>query len=175
MAGFLQGRFPLRPQGTCFEYNYLFDYEESQNSLEKILDQLLSCNYFKDGWKEAVIELIDWIDMWNHTIDPNFSPNLFKEITESIYIIKDMYSENSQNPPRPVILLKHIDDNKYSVVQGGSLCNCNYENASKQVVIQDCYGYIIAKRIKELFTIIDLWLEESGSEIILDPHYYVIK
>ena len=85
-----------------------------------------------------------------------------------------MYSENSQNPPRSVILLKHIDD-KYSVVQGGSLCNCNYESASKQVVIQDCYGYIIAKRIKELFTIIDLWLEESGSEIILDPHYYIIK
>lgn len=161
-------------QTKTLGFYYLFDYEESQNSLEKILDQLLSCNYFKDGWKEAVIELIDWIDMWNHTIDPHFSPNLFKEITESI-IIRDMYSENSQNPPRSVILLKHIDDNKYSVVQGGSLCNCNYENASKQVVIQDCYGYIIAKRIKELFTIIDLWLEESGSEIILDPHYYVIK
>lgn len=162
-------------QTKTLGFYYLFDYEESQNSLEKILDQLLSCNYFKDGWKEAVIELIDWIDMRNHTIDPHFSPNLFKEITESIYIIRDMYSENSQNPPRSVILLKHIDDNKYSVVQGGSLCNCNYENASKQVVIQDCYGYIIAKRIKELFTIIDLWLEESGSEIILDPHYYVIK
>ena len=75
-------------QTKTLGFYYLFDYEESQNSLEKILDQLLSCNYFKDGWKEAVIELIDWIDMWNHTIDPHFSPNLFKEITESIYIIR---------------------------------------------------------------------------------------
>lgn len=162
-------------QTKTLGFYYLYDYEESQNRLEKILDQLLSCNYFNDGWKETVIELIDWIDMWNHTIDPHFTPNLFKKLTESTYIIKDMYSENPQNPPSSVILLKHIEDNKYSVVQGGSLSNCNFENASKLVVIQDCYGYIIAKRIKELFAIIDLWLEESGSEIILDPHYYIIK
>jgi len=30
------------------------------------------------------------------------------------------------------------------------------ENATKLVCIQDCYGYIIAKKIKELFAIIDL-------------------
>ena len=31
-----------------------------------------------DGWREAVINLIDWLDMWNHTIDSHFSPNLFQ-------------------------------------------------------------------------------------------------
>lgn len=156
-------------------FYYLFDYEESQNQLEKILNQLLSCEYFADKWRETVIELIDWIDMWNHTIDPHFVPNLFKELMDSEYLIKDMHNENPKNPPNAVLLLKHIEDNKYSVIQGGSLNNCNYENASKLVVVEDCYGYIIAKRIKEVFAIIDLWLEESGSEIILNPHYYLIK
>lgn len=155
-------------------FYYLFDYEESQAKLENLLNQLLSCNYFFDGWREAVINLIDWIDMWNHTIDPHFSPNLFQVICNSNYAIKDMNMENSQNPPKSVLLLKHIKDEQYSVVQGGSLSNINYEFARKIVCIQECYSYIIAKRIKEFLLHLDFWLNESGSEIILDPHYYII-
>ena len=67
-----------------------------------------------------------------------------------------------------------IKDNQYSIVQGGRLCKCNYEYATKIVCIQVCYGYIVANRVKEFLASLDLWLEESGSEIILDPHYYLI-
>lgn len=155
-------------------FYYLFDYEESQMKLESLLNQLLSCNYFFDGWREAVINLIDWLDMWNHTIDSHFSPNLFQSTHNSNYAIKDMNEENSQNPVKSVMLLKHYKDDQYSVVQGGSLSKFNYENAVKIVCIQDCYGYIIAKRIKEFLSHLDFWLEESGGEMILDPHYYII-
>ena len=154
-------------------FYFVFDYGNSQKKLEEILNQLLSCSYFMDGWREAVINLIDWLDMWRHTIDPHFSPNLFKYATESEYAIKDMHAENSENPPKSVLLLKHIRDNQYSVVQGGTLGNWEY--ADKLVCVQDCYGYIIAKRIKEFLSHLDSWLEESGSEIILDPHYYLIR
>lgn len=154
-------------------FYYLYDYEESQNKLEKLLDQLLSCNYFVDGWREAVINFIDWIDMWTHTVDPHFSPKLFKNILDSEYIIKDMHSENPNNPPKSVILLKHEKEDQYRVVQGGSLSQ--YKFANKIVCLQDCYGYKIACRIKEFIEYMDFWLEESGSEIILDPHYYVVK
>lgn len=157
-------------------FYFLFDYEESQMKLESLLNQLLSCNYFFDGWREAVINLIDWIDMWNHTIDAHFSPNLF-QIThdDSNYIIKDMHIENPQNPPKSVLLLKSLENEQYSVVQGGSLSSANYELAKRIVRIQDNYDYIIAKRIKEFLLHLDFWLKESGGEIILDPHYYIIK
>ena len=156
-------------------FYYLFDYEESQMKLENLLNQLLSCNYFFDGWREAVINLIDWIDMWNHTIDSHFSPNLFQATHNSNYAIKNMHTENPQNPPNSVLLLKHHKKDQYSVIQGGFLSNSNYTPAGKIVCIQECYGYKIAKMIKEFLSYFDFWLEESGSEIILDPHYYIIK
>lgn len=151
----------------------MFDYDSTQKKLEEILNQLLSYNYFADGWRETVINLIDWIDLWTHTMDSHFSPNLFRYANKSKYAIKDMHAENADNPPRSVLLLKHIQDDQYSVVQGGSLRNWEY--ADKLVCVQDCYGYIVAKRIKEFLSILDSWLDESGSEIILDPHYYMIK
>lgn len=155
-------------------FYYLFDYEEFQAKLENLLNQLLSCNYFFDGWREAVINFIDWIDMWHHTVDVHFSPSLFKTTRDSNYAIKDMHVENSQNSPKSVLLLKHLKDEQYSVVQGGSLSNINYELARKMVCIQECYGNIIAKRIKEFLLHLDFWLNESGGDIILDPHYYMI-
>jgi hypothetical protein len=128
----------------------MFDYDSTQKKLEEILNQLLSYNYFADGWCETVINLIDWIDLWTHTMDSHFSPNLFKYANKSKYAIKDMHAENADNPPRSVLLLKHIQEDQYSVVQGGSLRNWEY--ADKLVCIQDCYGYITAKRIKEFLS-----------------------
>ena len=155
-------------------FYYLFDYEESQEKLETLLNQLLSCSYFSDGWREAIINFIDWLDMWKHTIDSHFSPNLFQTAQDSCYKIKDMQMENPQNPPKSVVLLKHYKDEQYHVVQGGSLSSFNYELAEKIVCIQDCYGKLIATRIKEFLSHLGFWLEESGGEIILDPHYYFI-
>ena len=86
-----------------------------------------------------------------------------------------MHIENPQNPPKSVLLLKSIENEQYSVVQGGSLSSANYELAQRIVRIQDNYDYIIAKRIKEFLLHLDFWLKESGGEIILDPHYYIIK
>ncbi len=165
----------LLAQTETLGFYYLFDYKDAQLKLEKLLDQLLSCDYFADSWRETVINLIDWIDIWNHTIDPHFSPKLFKKTVDSSYEIKDMYAGNSSNPPNSVIMIKHRNGNEYSVVQGGSLSKCNYQFSKKIVCIQDCYGYIIAKRIKEFFANLNLWMEESGHEIILDPHYYLIN
>ena len=154
-------------------FYYLYDYENDQMILEELLNQLLSSNCFSDSWTEAVINFIDWLDSWNNTIDSHFSPNLFETSRVSEYIIKDMHEENPQNPPKSVMLLKHIEDNEYSVVQGGTLNNS--EIADRIVSIQDCYGYKIATRFKEFFEYLDFWLEESGSEIILDPHYYLMR
>lgn len=159
-------------QTETLGFYYLYDYENSQAKLEQLLNQLLSCNYFFDGWRESVINLINWIDMWNHTIAPHFSPNLFKKVADSNYVIKDMKKENPLNPPNSVMLLKHYKDNQYRVIQGGVLSN--YEFADKIVCLQDCYGYKFANGIKEFLSYLDFWLEESGNEIILDPHYYFI-
>lgn len=154
-------------------YYFLYNYDDTQLQLETILNQLLSCSYFADSWRVTVIHLIDWIDMWNHTVDPHFSPNLFKSVTDSEYIIQDMHKENPKNPPNSVVLLKHYKDNEYTVIQGGSFSDNDLGN--KIVCLQDCYGYIFACRIKEFLSHLDYWLEESGSEIILDPHYYLLQ
>ncbi len=163
----------LLSQSKTLGYFFYYNYDDSQLQLETILNQLLSYNYFSDSWRITVIYLIDWIDMWNSDIDPHFSPNLFKSVTDSSYIIKDMHKENPKNPIDSVILLKHYEGNQYEVVQGGALSN--KEIGNKIVCLQDCYSYKFASRIKEFLSHLDYWLEESGSEIILDPHYYLIR
>lgn len=163
----------LLSQCKTLGYFFFYNYDDSQIQLETILNQLLSYSYFSDSWRVTVIHLIDWIDMWNHTVDPHFSPNLFKSTTDSDYIIKDMDKENSKNPPNSVVLLKRYKDDKYTIVQGGSFKGNIL--GDKIVCLQDCYGYIFARRIKEFLAHLSYWLDESGSEIILDPHYYLIR
>lgn len=156
-------------------FYYLFDYEEFQLRLESILNQLLSCNYFYDGWREAVINFIDWIDIWKNTIDPHYSPNLLQIINDSNYAIKDMHEENFQNPFNSVLLLKQINGSQYSTIQGGFLTKSNYSCARKIVCINEKYGLIITKRVMEFLSNLNFWMEESGNEIILDPHYFIIN
>lgn len=163
----------LLSQSKTLGYFFYYNYDDSQLQLETILNQLLSYNYFSDSWRITVIYLIDWIDMWNSDIDPHFSPNLFKSVTDSSYMIKDIHKENPKNPIDSVVLLKHYEGNQYKVVQGGALSN--KEIGKKIVCLQDCYSYKFASRIKEFLSHLDYWLEESGSEIILDPHYYLIR
>lgn len=154
-------------------YYFLCNYDNDQLQLETILNQLLSCSFFADSWRVTVIQLIDWIDMWKHTVDPHFSPNLFKAIKNSEYIIKDMHKENLKNSPHSAVLLKHYKDDEYTIVHACSFVD--NELGIKLVCLQDCYGYIFARRIKEFLSHLDYWLEESGSEIILDPHYYLMR
>ena len=156
-------------------FYYLLDYEDTQQKLEQILNQLLSCSYFYDSWRAIVIELIDWIDMWTHSTDLNYSPNLLEIKNESQYRIQNMNSVNLSNPINSVLLLKHHKDNEYTVIQSGFLTQSNYEMATKMVQVQKRYSEIIAGRIQEFFECLDMWLDESGNEIILDPHYYIIK
>lgn len=156
-------------------FYYLFDYQNVQRRLEQLLDQLLSCNYFMDSWKISIIQLIDWIDMWDHAKDSHFSPNLFKIGSNTSYRIKDMHFENQTNPINSVLLLKELNEKKYVVIRGGSLKTADYQLAIKTVCIQEKYGLLIAKEIKEYFRLLDYWLAESGDEIILDPHYYILK
>ncbi len=160
-------------QSETLGFYFLNDYYNSQEKLEEILNQLLSSNFFYDSWSEAVIYLIDWIDLWMHTIDPHFVSKMFKTIKDCDYVIKDMHIENSDNPPKSVLLLKHVKDNQFSVVQGGELSNHKFAN--KIVCLHDSYGYIFAKRIKSFFNHLNFWLDESGNEIILDPHYYLLR
>lgn len=154
-------------------FYYLFDYDEAQNQLETLLNQLLSCGYFIDDWREAVINFIDWIDLWHHSVKFHFAPDLFKSTCSSCYALKDMHQENVCNPPNSVLLLRHLQNDEYIVVQSGSIVH--KETATKLVCINEKYSDIIAKRIKEFFIYLDFWIEQSGGEILLDPHYYIIR
>jgi len=153
-------------------FYYRFDYEEYQVKLETILDKLLSCDYFINSWREAVINFINWIDMWTHSIEEHFSPGLLIEVAPTDYRIKKMAYENSANPRNSVILMKHIEKDKFRVIQGGFLSNTS--QADQRVVIDKKYALLIATRIKELLHNINFWMNESGDEFVLDPKYYVI-
>lgn len=155
-------------------FYYLYDYDNLKQELEQIFNQLLSSEYFADGWRISVIELINWISMWNNIFRPHLEDKLFKNIKGSKYKIKDMHLENPDNPKNSVVLLKHHEADEYVVIQGGTLCKYNYDLSKKIVCLQDSYGYIFAQSIKKFFEVLDMWLEESGNEIILDPDYYLI-
>ena len=153
-------------------FYYRYNYAECQNNLEQLLDKLLSCDYFSMTWREAVIRFIVWIDIWQHSMDEHFSPNLLKVVSEARYIIKEMHNENPANPLNSVLLLKHIEGSNYKVVQGGFIAN--KENVSNLVTVETQYTHNIASQIKELINIIDFWMNESGNEFILEPRHYMI-
>lgn len=153
-------------------FYYRYNYEECQKNLELLLDKLLSCDYFNMAWREAVIRYIVWIDIWQHSMDEHFSPNLLKAISESKYIIKNMHEENPANPVNSVLLLKPIDGNSYRVIQGGNIVDRTF--VSNLVTVDVQYAQNLAAQIKEFIKIIDFWMNESGNEFILEPRHYMI-
>ncbi len=151
---------------------YRNNFSECQQNLELLLDKLLSCDYFAMTWREALIRFIVWIDIWQHSMDEHFSPNLLKVGKITDYAIKNMYEENPTNPINSVLLLKHIEKNNYRVIQGGNIIDKSY--AINLVTLNDQYCHNIASQIKEFINIIDFWMEESGDEFILEPRHYMI-
>ncbi len=151
---------------------YRNNFRECQQKLELLLDKLLSCDYFAMTWREALIRFIVWIDVWQHSMDEHFSPNLLKVGKITDYAIKDMHEENPTNPINSVLLLKHIEKNNYRVIQGGNIIDKSY--AINLVTLNDQFCHNIASQIKEFINIIDFWMEESGNEFILEPRHYMI-
>ena len=118
------------------------------------------------------IRFITWIDVWQHSMDEHFSPNLLAFIGKTQYAIQNMHKENPTNPINSVILLKHINGNNFRVIQGGIIMDKEY--AVDLVVVNTEYANNLARQIKEFFNIIDFWMQESGDEFILEPRHYMI-
>lgn len=41
---------------------------------------------FVDGWRKSVINFIDWIDLWDHSIDSHFSPDFLRKFWKVIIL-----------------------------------------------------------------------------------------
>ena len=123
-------------------FYYRYNYEECLKNLESLLDKLLSCDYFHMSWREAVIRFITWIDVWQHSMDEHFSPNLLAFIGKTQYAIQNMHKENPTNPINSVILLKHKNGNNFRVIQGGIIMDKEY--AVDLVVVNTEYANNLA-------------------------------
>ena len=83
-----------------------------------------------------------------------------------------MRKQNSDNPPLSVILCEKTMKEKYKVIQGGFLPKSNFELSTYLLLINEKYSKLMATIIKDFFGALNDWIDESGNEIILDPHYY---
>ena len=154
-------------------FYYYFDYRYYRSQLEGLFDKLISTDSFDSSWREAVVNFIDWIDLWTYTVDNHFAPSLLHDVGETDYEIQDMHSENHTNPPNSVLLLKHISEDKYQVIQGGFLSHVTLANHF--VILDSRYATIVTKRIQKFISCVNFWMEQSGYEMILDPHYFTLR
>lgn len=162
-------------------------YKSTNEKLKNILKDLFTSNYFSKDWVNIVLQLIDWIRIYNHAISPrNKEPSVIylnKTCSEKYTVISG-HSINFDNPVDSHIVLEimHTQDNIQNNTNtfNGKVINTTYypdENPrSLEMIykINDDKVKYISKIIFEFVTLCNKWLELTDSEFVLDPDIYTI-
>lgn len=159
-------------------------YETPESQLRDILKEILSSSYFPKSWSYTVLTLLDWLRQYNLLFSPRNKNSTIEENTERDFSNISVISAsefNKNNPINAKIVIENYikDGKKYIDTKRGKVLNViEYPSypieLSKCFRIKESYYERIAKLISDFIEICKKWLDNTDSEFILDPDYYVI-
>lgn len=166
----------------------LNNYQGVAENLQQILKELLSSNYFPREWTYTVLEAIDWIRSYAFLIScktPNCALNQIKGKECDDYAAILGTAINKDNAPNTYLILEVTKgkDKKYIDPQAGRVVNCTQYLIDRTAMPDPFKQYYSFKSqsiesTAELFirwsNICKRWLDNTGSEFILDPDRYYI-
>lgn len=163
----------------------LNDFSDVNLKLREILKELLSSNYFPKEWCYTVLELIDWIRIYNHFISERNKETPFIKVESSEYErfkAIDAHAMNSVNPPNSFLIIEAIDneESRGGDINTGIVINKTHYPIVDTNLFKQCYTLNtnsiqpMATRIYQLIQLCQNWLDITDSEFILDPDYYTI-
>ncbi|MEK5260934.1 hypothetical protein MKY75_17170 [Paenibacillus sp. FSL L8-0663] len=156
-----------------FVYNNLNHVSEK---LDDLYTMITTSNIYPVEWAITILKFRDWIRSYKWSISSRSNLNIFQNVKkiDNKYDVVSASKRNSLNPINSYILVKKDAEEKFRVVNRAiinigqkeallSFHNINFDSRNE-----------ISKRIWDVITISNEWLDKNGNEIILDPDYYHI-
>lgn len=156
-----------------FVYNNLNDISEKLDDLYTVIT---TSNIYPVEWAITILRFRDWIRSYKWSISSRSNLNIFQNVkkVDNKYDVISASTTNSLNPINSYILVKKDAGGKLKVVNKAiinighkeallSFHNINFDSRNE-----------LSKRIWDVITISNEWLDKNGNEIILDPDYYHI-
>ncbi len=159
-------------------------YETTESQLRDILKEILSSSYFPKSWSYTVLRLLDWLRQYKFLFSPRNKNSPIEENPEKDFANISVISAsefNKSNPINAKIVVENYikDGKKYIDTKSGKVLNSiEYPSypmeLSKCFRVKEAYYERMAKLISDFIDICKNWLDNTDSEFILDPDYYVI-
>lgn len=167
----------------CPAFLFLDTYESTTNEVNEIIRELSSSKYYPRSWIESVIQLKFWLTSYYFYFSPrNYNNHLeFIEDTEYNSLIAVKGRElSSDNPKHSFIILENLEDKDERDRTDGKVINIteftiDRKLLCKTVRVTPNYIYQITSLFSLLTNISNKWLDETNSEFILDPNFYILK
>jgi len=162
-------------------------YEQTSVELRDILKEVLSSQYFAKKWSYYILELIEWINHYSYMVSKRNKDFPFEEIAheESIrYGVIDAHKMNNANPLGSKIIVELFDDNSKKYIEdgnGGKVINITQypidddEKLTKTVKVNEKHNVYVANIVCDFIKNCAGWLDDTDSEFILDPDFYVLE
>ena len=159
-------------------------YETTESQLRDILKEILSSSYFPKFWSYTMLKLIDWLRQYKYMFSPRNKNLYVEEILNNDYTNISVISAsefNKNNPINAKIVIENYtkDGKTYIDTKKGRVLNTieypnYYIELTKCFRIKEAHCENMAKLISDFIAICQKWLDNTDSEFILDPDYYVI-
>lgn len=159
-------------------------YETTESQLRDILKEILSSSYFPKFWSYTILKLIDWLRQYKYMFSPRNKNLYVEEILNNDYtnisvISASEFNKNNSINAKIVIENYTKDGKTYIDTKKGRVLNTieypnYYIELTKCFRIKETHCENMAKLISDFIAICQKWLDNTDSEFILDPDYYVI-
>ncbi|MBZ9686814.1 hypothetical protein G9F72_010805 [Clostridium estertheticum] len=150
------------------------------NSIKELLTQtfltLTTSNLYPLEWSLTVLKLLDWIRKYQYLISKRAKQKLYCSVLspESLLKVISAYKMNPSNPPNSYILMKKVGTGAGQILYYATMPNIDEKYLLSPYTMNECAVDNFSDCIFEIISLVNKWLDETGSEFILDPDYYKI-
>ncbi|PHN93674.1 hypothetical protein CSC80_12220 [Maribacter sp. 6B07] len=150
-------------------FTVLKDWKDYMDKIETIMNQPFFTQNAEPKYISALIKVLRSLEMMATLFQHN---NLFENTGEksSEFKIVDGKEMNPENPKDGYILLKNLNKESQGVViDFGTIRKYNIQNGLNYMSINSDDFMKWVKCIQELFKSVELWIENTGNYLIIDP------
>ena len=144
-------------------------FETNYSSLKAIYENTISSTYYKREVSLIINKILDWISWYNTVTRSRTYPNMFNQSTEQLY--KDLTIIPPEKGNR-FLLCEHLCDEKYRVIDFGDITEKEKLNNALKFYhfADDRHLLVVTNVITKFIEIINLWLDKTNGEFILDTY-----
>lgn len=152
------------------------DLNKIKAMLTETFTTLTTSSLYPLEWSVTVLKLLEWIRQYQYLISERAKNKLYNCLLSPVSNKKviSAYKMNPNNPPNSYLLLEKVGTDAGKVLYSATMPEIDEKYLLSPHTMNECAIKIFSDCIFGIITLGNKWLDQNGSEFILDPDYYNI-